>query len=323
LSKGTQPVLFECIQQAALEAFETSPFKGGHMGCDIELQVTGDGVTATSVDCRPMSLLQPKYDCRDTKLVGAFPGGLNALINVFIANFSLHGNMRRDLSKVAACYDAVAPVYDEQGQSNSHDDDNFKHIVQKYEFDGHVVDVACGTGFFGRVLKTHSTRASFNTTSLVGFDLSPGMAKICRETGLYDQVYVAGMQSCLLQYHGRDQIDHVVCFGAVHFLTPEEFGLFLVQCFVIANRSITIAVDEIPDSHNMRLRNKGMSYMHSINHLANMKNFGEPEGWRLVSHRRRFSWNSPTTGDDVYSTFFRFERMAQKNILMTRIMEKN
>jgi SAM-dependent methyltransferase len=318
------PLLFQRLQHAALEAFEAGMFRGSHMGCDVDLRVNSEKeVFVISVNPEPMAFLQSGKNPRQMPIIESFPGGHLALVNLFIANHFLRSDIRREWSKVAAAYDEVATEYDDQGQSNSQDEVNFRYMVDKYDFQGTVCDLACGTGFFGRILSENRCRTAQGTGKLVGFDLSPGMADICRKTGLYDQVYISGIQTCLLQYPDPAEVDHIVCFGAVHFLSPEEFSFFLVQCFVIANKSITIAVDEIPDSYNKHLRERGLSHMHSINHLANIEAFGKPRGWRLVGRQRHFSWTSPTTGDDVYSTFFRFERVNGRNVEISRAPEKN
>jgi SAM-dependent methyltransferase len=325
LKRKNNSILFQSLQRAALEAFEAGMFRGSHMGCEVNLRVNREKeVFVLSVKPPLMAFLKTGNELQDLSIIETFPGGLSAAVNVFIANYFAHHDVRRmECSKVATAYDDVAPEYDGQGLSNSQDEENFRYLVKNYDFQGTVSDLACGTGFFGRLLTENGFRNSQRTGRLFGFDLSPGMVDLCRKTGVYDQVYVSGMQTCLLQYFGHGEVDHIVCFGAVHFLSPEEFASFLVQCFIIANKSITVAVDEIPDSYNEHLREKGLSHMHSTNHLGNMEAFGEPQSWLLVSRRRHYSWTSPTTGDDVYSTFFRFERVDGGNVRISGPLEKN
>jgi hypothetical protein len=104
-------------------------------------------------------------------------------------------------------------------------------------------------------------------------------------------------------------VDHVVCLSALHFLRPELFSFALVLFFARANKSITISVDEIPDTYNENLDKIGYAYMHSTNHISSIEAFGEPPGWKLTRSERSFSWTSHATGDDVYTTYFRFDRI--------------
>ncbi|CAG8168724.1 unnamed protein product [Penicillium nalgiovense] len=325
VNREDNPILFQNLQHAALEAFEAGMFRGSHMGCEVNLRVNSKiGVFVTSANSQAMTFLQTGNDLQDLSIIESLPGGLPAAVNVFIANYCAHHDFRqKECIKVATAYDEVAPEYDDQGQTNSQDKHNFRHLLENYDFQGTVLDLACGTGFFGRLLTENGFRNAERAGSLIGFDLSPGMVNLCRKTGVYDQVDISGLQTCLLQYSRHGEVDHVVSFGALHFLSPEEFASFFVQCFIIANKSITVSVDEIPDSYNEHLHEKGLSYMHSTNHLGNMEAFGEPQGWKLVSRQRHYSWTSPTTGDDIYSTFFRFGRVDPGNVLISRAPEKN
>ncbi|PLB35189.1 uncharacterized protein BDW47DRAFT_133789 [Aspergillus candidus] len=319
IKRNDNPTLFDQLQQAALEAFEAGMFRGSHMGCDVDFRVRPNGeVFVIEANPQPADFLPQDSNFQDLPISEGLPGGHMAVVNVFIANHFLRHGAPKGSSKVADAYDSIAHKYDGDGDTHSQDKANFEHIVKCFDFTGSVLDIACGTGFFGRILAANRSQKDY---SLVGFDISEEMANICRETKIYDEVYIDGMQTCLLNYRNQDEIDHIICFGAAHFLSREGFTFFMVLCFVLAKKSITIAIDEIPDTYNEHLRQIGHGHMHSVNHLETMEGFKEPRGWRLVNRQRQYSWTSPTTGDDVFSTFFRFERTDEKDIKILKYLE--
>jgi trans-aconitate methyltransferase len=320
IHKTDNPILYERLQATALEAFETGMFRGSHMGCDVDLRVRPDGeVFAIEVNPQPAAFLA-NCNFQDLPIISSFPGGHKAVINVFIANYMLRSN-RRNWSQVAATYDGLASKYDDL-QLGTRMTQIVRGIVEKFGFQGTIFDLACGTGVFGRLLSEckPGRHRRTHTGSILGFDISPMMVETCRATGFYDEVHIDRMQTCLLHNLDHGDVDHIVCLSAIHFLSPEEFTFVLVLCFLVARKSITIGVDEIPDEYNERLHDLGLHYMHSTNHLANMELFGEPRGWKLVAHHREFAWRSFTTGHDVWSTYFRFEKVADEDC-GTRLLE--
>ncbi|KAI9933662.1 hypothetical protein ASPWEDRAFT_174822 [Aspergillus wentii DTO 134E9] len=311
ITRDDDPALFGNLQQAALEAFEAGMFRGSYMGCDVDFRVRPDGqVFVIGANPLPAAFLPGELKHQGLPTIESLPGGHTAVVDIFITNYFLRNGIGREWGKVAANYDDMAQTYDGDGETHSQDAKNFQTIVQQFDFAGTVFDLACGTGFFGRVLAANRPEKDY---SLTGFDISVEMVAICRKTGLYSEVYIDRMQTCLLKAHDQAEADHIVCFGAAHFLSPEELTFCLVLCFVVARKSITIAIDEIPDSYNENLDRLGHSCMRSLNHLAHMESFGVPRGWRLISRQRQYSWTSPTTGDDVFSNFFRFERIDGEN----------
>ncbi len=55
---------------------------------------------------------------------------------------------------------------------------------------GHVLDLGCGTGLCGQLVRPQATR-------LVGVDLAPQMVDKCRETGLYDELWTGDLHERL------------------------------------------------------------------------------------------------------------------------------
>ncbi|KAL4993287.1 hypothetical protein BDV10DRAFT_29564 [Aspergillus recurvatus] len=327
------PKLLAHLQQEALRTF--FKVRIGHEsrtgGCTVNFRVRDGQVMSTSVH----SLLRVFLT---KELIHGLPGGLPALINILIARETLKsGNSNsRKLPELAAAYNSVAPVYDADGQLYSADETNFQAIVDDFDFRGTVLDLACGTGYFGRVLRActqrrHRKPETENGTEtqtdrglvIIGSDISPGMVEICRKTGVYNEVHVGRIQTFFSDYYDSavaGQIDHIVCFGAVYLLTTEELAFMLVSCFAAAGKTVTIGVDEVPSAYSNYMDQLDMPYLRGTNHVAQMDAmFAKPPGWRLVSRQRRFSWTTPD-GGDVYATFYRFERIVgeRKMLLLSR-----
>ncbi|RLL95664.1 hypothetical protein CFD26_104968 [Aspergillus turcosus] len=311
--KKDNPVLYQRLQKVATEAFMVSGCQGSNMGCDVDLRARPDGeVFAIEVNPQPAAFM-PEGPFQDLPIVHRLPGGLAAVINIFIANYLLRNAAQQGVSeKIAAEYDSFAPKYDTLLDKCTTIAAGIKALTESYDYDGTVFDLACGTGVVGRVL-AESKRGS----RLPGFDITSRMGDICRSTGLYEHVHIESMEAALLNCHRfADSVDHIVCFSALHFLRPEIFTFVLVLCFTLAKRSVSISIDEIPDVYNENLEKKGFGSMHSFNHLDSMLAFGEPPNWRLTKSTRQYSWTSPVTRDEIYTTYFRFDRIGESQDLM-------
>lgn len=293
--------------------------KGSNMGCDVDLRARPNGeVFAIEVNPQPAAFM-PEGSFQDLPIIHSLPGGHSAVINIFIANHMLRNPEQRNVSeKVAAVYNTVAFKYDTMLAESSSITAGIKYMVENYDFDGTVFDLACGTGVFGCVLTESKTATQAQRDSLlVGFDISPGMLDICRKSGLYEDVHIESMEAALVNCHRfAESVDHIVCFSAIHFLRPETFAFVLVLCFALANKSISISIDEIPAHYNENLEKANYGFMYSRNHLANMAAFGEPLNWHLTESKRQYSWTSPATGDEVYTTYFRFDRIEESRDMM-------
>ncbi|KAG6040811.1 hypothetical protein E4U41_006982 [Claviceps citrina] len=312
LQKRDDAALFERIQQVAVEAFAVSSCKDGHTGCHVDLRVTADGQVFV-VDMNPHSAqFVPQETDQDYPVIHSFPGGHSTLINVFIANHMLrHPDQWSHEPELVSLYNDMAPTYDAQCSAGSRFDVSLGKLVDDFDFSGTILDLACGTGIFGRILaQRHKspprTSTKGHANRLLGCDISPGMLDVCRETGLYDSLRLESMQSALMNLSER--VDHVVSFSAIYFLRPEMFSLVLAFLFILADKSITLSIEEIPDSYKTTLAEKGVACT-AFNHLADMDAFGEPNGWRLVRRERVFSWVSPRTGDRIHAVYFRYERV--------------
>ncbi|KAL4985302.1 hypothetical protein BDW68DRAFT_165384, partial [Aspergillus falconensis] len=318
INKRENPRLFERLQQVAIQAFQVSGCRGSNMGCDVDMRVRPDGeVFAVEVNPQPAAFM-PEGAFQDLPIIHSLPGSHPAVVDIFIANQMLANPAQKThLGKVAGAYDNFARGY-ETAVAKSAIPECIRGIVEKHNFSGTVFDLACGTGIFGRLLaETKHTK-----TRLLGFDIAPQMLEICRKFGVYDNTHIDSMEGALVNgHHYADSIDHIVCFSALHFLCPELFTFFLVLCFTLAHKSITISVDEIPDQYNEHLTKMNLEYMHSNNHVAKMEQFANVPGWKMTRGERQFSWSSPKTGDEVYTTYFRFDRLEESRTVMFKAPE--
>lgn len=134
---------------------------------------------------------------------------------------------------------------------------------------------------------------------------------MCLEHKAYEAVIRYPVQKILPAY--LKPVDHIVCMGTLHFLSTYGLSLVLSRSFLLARRSVTISVDEIPSVYNESLKASGRGHMESLDHLAGVEAFGTPVGWKLADRWRRFGWKSLTTGVEVYTSVFHFEREDQES----------
>ncbi|KAL5362438.1 hypothetical protein BJX96DRAFT_177151 [Aspergillus floccosus] len=321
ISREENSTIYDRLQQVALESFDTGMFRHGYMGCDVRMRARPSGeVVAVGVYPLPVRFLPDDTGSADSPITECLPGGHSAVVNIFIANYFLQNKPLREWSKVAGKYDSLASSYDESMLGKSELECIIRGFMTEFDYQGTLVDLACGTGIFGRLLAEHEPGHHLQRDGrVIGFDLSPKMVDVCRTLGFYNKVHLGRMQTCLLEHFAQGEVDHIVCFSAVYHLSPEEFAFLLVSCFVVATKSITIGVDEIPDVYNETHHKTGNSFMHSFNHLKNMEALGTPRGWSLVKRQRQYGWSSPSIKDDVYITTFRFERVDQGSVHDVRL----
>jgi SAM-dependent methyltransferase len=197
-------------------------------------------------------------------------------------------------------------------------------LVSRFHFKGSLLDLACGTGVFGRLIRKYQKSGTSNGIGNgivyhdeningthdrhVGVDISPEMAQASEEAG-YDQCYVGPIQEVIPRI--SEKFDHIVCYQAIHFVNTFELSLVLSRCFQLALKSVTIGIDEIPNEYNKRIRllKPPANLMTSINHIQEIRNFGVPRGWKLTLEERHFGWTSPNSGVEVYTTVFHYERL--------------
>ncbi|KAM7200684.1 hypothetical protein V8F20_005186 [Naviculisporaceae sp. PSN 640] len=327
LRKEDDPSLFERIQQAAINALLKDSLASQPMGCTVDVRVQADGtVVVLAIDPQPAGFIssaesEPPVGLKagDVAVAQAFPGGHRALINVAMANKLLRSELSVEtLSKLKKQYDTTAEVYEAILVGESRVPAMMEMIVDKFDFTGVTFDIACGSGIFARALKKKYPAAMGNGAvqdirhRVLGFDIAPGMLKICTDFDVYESVHFDTMEETLVNFQQyADRVDHVVCFTAIQLLRPEALSLFLVLAFALTNKSITLTVNEVPESYNKFFEDVDYAFLRATNHVKALEDFGVPKGWELVWKQREFAWTTPQTGDDIYSVIYRFERVDE------------
>ena len=103
------------------------------------------------------------------------------------------------------------------------------------------------------------------------------------------------------------EFDHIVCFGALHFLDTVYLNAVLARMFMLARKSITFEIDDISQEYIDEIKkNYGFS---NANNVEATEEFGTPKGWKKVHHKQEFMYKSPATNIDVSGYAMRFERI--------------
>lgn len=315
INRNDDPVLFDKLQKLAVEAYTVNGSIGGSWGnVDIRIQPNGEPVVI-EVNPMPAIFLPPNIQFEDPVISESLPGGHRALLNILLASYFMQKNDEKDRARgIAAEYDQIAPKYDSAYLPKSTAEKVLSSLVSRLDFSGSLLDLACGTGIIGRLIREHHEHSAVDGTRNgtrsrhVGVDISPEMAHACEQAG-YDECLVGPMQEVLPRISG--QFDHIVCYQAIHFVNTFELSLVLSRCFQLALKSVIIGVDEIPDELNTRVRElkPPTSFLISTNHIREIHDFGVPRGWKLALEERHFGWTSPSVGVDVYTTVFHYERV--------------
>ncbi|KAJ3459730.1 hypothetical protein MRS44_015803 [Fusarium solani] len=285
VNREDDPQLFDMLQKLAVEAFQVNDMAGGSWG-NVDIRIKPDGKPVViEVNPIPAVFLPPDFGYEETVIWNSLPGEHRALLNIMMASY-----MMRSAEEVLG------------------------RLLSKFNFDGSLLDIACGTGLFGRLIRakqmSHPNRASSATQNSrhIGLNISLEMARLAKESG-YDHVFIGPVQEVLPTI--TESFDHIMCYQAIHFVSAFEVSLVLSRCFQLAKQSVTIDVDEIPEAYNEATKKlpPPNNVMTSINHVQEVRDFGVPRGWKLVLEERVFGWKSPNTNVDVNTTLFHFERI--------------
>ncbi|VUC20436.1 unnamed protein product [Clonostachys rosea] len=314
IKRDDNPQLFDTLQQLAVEAFIVNGNKGGSWG-NVDIRIKPDGSPVViEVNPMPAIFLPESFAFEEAVILDSLPGAHRALLNIVFASYMMqaeqHGQSR--LRKIGEAYDGIAPRYDDDYLPQSTAEGVLAGLLSKEKFDGSMLDLACGTGVFGRMIRkkhaAESQGAEAKKARHVGIDISPEMARIAKQGG-YDTVVVGPIQECLPKI--SEKFDHIMCYQAIHFINTCEVSLVLSRCFMLAQKTVTIGVDEVPDELNEKTKTlpPPMNSLSSINHLQEVEEFGVPKGWKLKSRERHFGWKSPSTGVEVYTTLFHYVKL--------------
>ncbi|KAL4755769.1 uncharacterized protein BDW70DRAFT_145957 [Aspergillus foveolatus] len=296
-----QPAMAD-LQNAAVDAFKALGVAGGGgwARVDMRLEDTTGDVYVLEVNSIPV-VFYPKGNTLGDDLVVAekFPGGQAALFDMLLATKQMQlGWHREQAAAVAVFYNGLAQGYDRIWEGSGMCTMQ-KFLLERYDFSGSVLDLACGTGAFARGLHDNGVQAD-----VIGIDLSPSMTENPDVKKVYKEVRIGPMQELIM---GAGEHDHIVCFGAFNFLPTESLVAVLARSFMLARKSFTFDVENATAEFCQKTKERlGAS---SFNHVVAVEDFGIPKGWKRVLRERRHAYQSPSTGDYVDSYFMRFERV--------------
>ncbi|KAI8649301.1 ATP-grasp domain-containing protein [Fusarium sp. Ph1] len=262
VNRDDDPELFDTLQRLAVEAFQANDMAGGSWG-NVDIRIKPDGKPVViEVNPMPAVFLPLDFGYEETVIWNSSPGEHRALLNIMMASYMMrsetYDNVRQDL--IGKVYNRVALQYDAQYNPQSSAEEVFGRLLSKFNFDGSLLDIACGTGLFGRLIRAEQ---------------------------------------------------HIMCYQAIRFVSAFEVSLVLSRCFQLANKSVTIGVDEIPEAYNEAIKKlpPPNNVMTSINHVQEVRDFEVPRGWKLALEEQVFGWKSPNTNVDVNTTLFHFEQI--------------
>lgn len=242
LRREADAVLFEILQTKATETFKKMGLQGSSWST-IQLNVSkGYTVTVTGISLTP-TICRSLDRGEDLIIAKSFPGGHEAFINCAITTQRLkleETNIAEQ--RVGESYTEISSDYEMHVEATDLPK-IVAEVVDRYDFSGSVLDLACGTGLFGRTLHPSQQSRHQSLSVIDGIEISPGMARFAVGSGIYNHIHIGSMQRTVTRMH---PVDHVCIFGAIYFLLPEEMSLVVSRVFQLARKSVTLAVDEIP-----------------------------------------------------------------------------
>ncbi|KAG5936980.1 hypothetical protein E4U53_000106 [Claviceps sorghi] len=338
-----QGELGERLRAAAANAFQD--IKASHEGAfaHVKMRVERDTgvIYVIDVDCNPsiFSRKQGRFG-GDFMLETTFPGKQEAFLDTLLTiKRSRLGSNTGRIAHTAAFYDGFSDTYDEFWESTNMANMQ-RFTAATFDFSGSVLDLACGTGVFGRILHDHGAR----TTEIVGVEISAGMLcapdikkyykKPLWNCSMQDYVMVSFLHSrrlgrtvptrTLYAVHAQlntkidpklsrqrnVEFDHVVCFGALLFLDAVELNAVLARMFMMARKSLTVEVENLDHHVIEKMQNDEGPHFFIENHVQMVERFGIPAGWRVVHKQNGALYPSPTSEGNVEGYIVRFERIG-------------
>ena len=308
IAHQTNSEIDPALQKAAVEAYEIAQMQGCPW-CSVKIRVQSDGAPVVDgINPRSKLFSSKVQTWEDAAITRGFPGGHGALVDCAIVTCQMrYGVQTKFEHTLEEAYALWSQKYDRALATISGLELVALHIC-KFDLRGSVLDLGSGTGRFGKVLnaKRESEASVSRDDSLIGIDISPHMAEIGKREGIYQDIRLGSIQKVLPT---MPLFDHIVSLCTLHHVSPLELSFVLSLTFLKARKSITLAIDDIPEAYNEALRKAGPPHdtMQGQSHIEGMKSYVVPRGWLLVDETRLFGWKSPNTGVDIFTTVYRFE----------------
>ncbi|KAI6246783.1 putative methyltransferase cpaM [Erysiphe necator] len=295
------------LKSTAIKAFKASDStRSGWARVDLRIEISSGLVYVIDICSVPM-IFYPKGNLLGDDLVISqrFPGGHPAFIDTLLATRQIQlGELGRRNARVAAIYDKNAIHYQTLIQRGDVKFFTFRQaLVSMFEFSGTVLDMACGTGYFGELLHQNGIKAE-----ITGIELSTGMLNFPAIKNHYRcPVMVGPMQELIMV---ANEYDHIVCFGGLHFLDRIHFNAVLARIFMLARKSITFEIDDLNDSYIARTKGKYGELCYNGNNVNAAEAFSTPFGWKKIYESRHEVFRAPSSGIEIWGIYFRYERAS-------------
>ncbi|KAK4118624.1 hypothetical protein N657DRAFT_651094 [Parathielavia appendiculata] len=217
-----------------------------------------------------------------------------------------------------------------------------RDMLSQFPHHGFTLDLACGTGAVGMLIHQSPLNAAFVNSNvdppkashqpkvyIHGVDISTKMLSSpwcalhydSTEQGLIQDV-IKNPNAAWVQYAIANEgaarpspslteplVDHITCFGALHFLNPAEFEAVLSRMFMLARRSVMFDIHDLCPTYLNHVLEKVGEGFRNYNHVAAYGKFGTPSGWTKVVEEETLIYHSPNVGVDVKGIMVRFERV--------------
>ena len=177
-------------------------------------------------------------------------------------------NLNKKNNSIKNIYNKYSEDYDYDYDEIIKKFSNFESILstlcKDFNFEGTILDLGCGSGFFGKKLLEKSSKIN-----IIGVDLSENMANLSIQNG-YNKVYVGLMENFI--FKENIEFDHIISISSMFLLPNNVFKNVLEKLFRIAKKSITLEIEEITEKYNENISNAGYSYMGGYNNIPIINN---------------------------------------------------
>mmetsp|Transcript_12047 Transcript_12047/g.15755 ORF Transcript_12047/g.15755 Transcript_12047/m.15755 type:complete len:249 (+) Transcript_12047:3-749(+) len=111
--------------------------------------------------------------------------------------------------------------------------------------DWRIVDLGCGTGLCGRLFQNYVTDGG----CMIGVDLSPKMIEICKNGGMYHELYVEDAHECLSKQN-QETLDLVLSADTFIYVGDLEEIFHLCQGIMKREGLFAFSIEELYSDDN-------------------------------------------------------------------------
>jgi ubiquinone/menaquinone biosynthesis C-methylase UbiE len=318
------------VCKAAVAAFKGLGMQGRGAWGRVDMRcehVTGD------VYCLELNHMPCLFYPEDSKLSDdiiirdAYPGGHEAFIEMLLftkkiqtdqgkahylddinghseheTSGELIGDFKTKGKTIAEVYNNAADTYDNVASKLPVRSWQEKYFAN-YDYSGTILDLACGTGALGMII--HQANP---TAQISGIDVSALSLQKPNVLEHYAQPATLGYMQDEIMKCGEKSFDHVVCYGALHFLDRTEFMAVVSRMFMVARKSIFFEVADVNQEYIDAILKCFGEGLRNHNNVSALRRFGTPKGWEKVVDEWTTSFFSPSVHTDVYGYMVRFEK---------------